>query len=64
MCKHAVQKLPYLLRYVADKVSLENSRTLKWVPDCYKNQEMCNKTVDNYPIALDFVPESFMRQKT
>ena len=54
MCKYAVKKLPYLLRYVPDqyktqqmcnKTILENVGTLKSVPDCYKNQEMCNKAV-------------------
>ena len=60
MCKHAVKKLPYLLRYVpdryktqqlCDKALLENGRTLKSGLDCYKNQEMRNKAVDNYPYA-------------
>ena len=46
MCKHAIQKLPYLLRYVPDrfrtqqvcnKAILENGGTLQSVPDCYKN---------------------------
>ena len=45
MCKHAVKKLPYLLRYVpdqyktqkmCDKSILENVGTLKTAPDCYK----------------------------
>ena len=27
------------------------------------NQEMCNKAVDNYPHALEFVPESYKTQK-
>ena len=56
MCKHAVKKLPYLLRYVlfktqkmCDGAILENGGTLKSVPYCYKNQEMCNNAVDNYP---------------
>ena len=58
--------LPDLLRYVLDqywtqqmydKAILENGGTLKSVPDCYKNQETCNKAVDNYPRALEFVPE-------
>ena len=66
MCKHAVKKLPYLLRYVpdqykaqqiCDKAILENVGTLKSVLACYKKQEMCNKAVDNYPHALEFVPE-------
>ena len=45
MCKHAVKKLPYLLRYVPaqhktqqmfDKAILENSGTVKYAPDYYK----------------------------
>ena len=72
MCKHAVEKLPYLLRYVpdqyktqqmCDKVNLENGETLKSVPYCYKNQEMCNKAVENYPHELEFVPECYKTQK-
>ena len=33
------------------------------VPDCYKNQEMCNKTVDNYHHALEFVADCYMSQE-
>ena len=63
MCKHAVKKLPFLIRYVPDqyktqhicvKTILENGRTLNVVPDCYKNQQLCDKAVDNYPHALEF----------
>ena len=46
---HAVKKLAYLLRYVQYKnqlicgnLILENGGTLKSVPDCFKNHEMCN----------------------
>ena len=39
---------------MCDKVILENVRTLKSVTDCYKNQRMCDKAVDNYPHALEF----------
>ena len=73
MCKHAVKKLPYLLRYVPDqyntqqicnKAILENGRnSRKVVPDCYKNQEICNQVVDNYSHALEFLTECFMTQK-
>ena len=54
MCKRAVKKLSYLLRYdfaqyktqqMCDKTILENGSALKFVPDWYKNQEMCNKAV-------------------
>ena len=46
MCKHAVKKLPYLIRYVpdqcktqqmCDKAILENGGTLKSLSDWYKN---------------------------
>ena len=46
VCKHAVTKLPYLLRYVpdqcktqqmCDKAILENGRKLTSVHHCYKN---------------------------
>ena len=56
MCKHAVKKLPCLLRYVldqyktqqmSDKAVLENVGTLKSVSDCYRKREMCNKAVDD-----------------
>ena len=66
MCKHAVKKLPYLLRHLSNqyktqqmwnKTMLENGGTLKSVPNCYKNKEMCNKAVDNNSEALEFVPE-------
>ena len=37
--------------------------TLKSVPDCHKNQEMCNKAVDNYPHASEFIPKSYKTQR-
>ena len=43
---------------MCDKALLENCRTLKSVSECYKNQEICNKAVDNYPHALYFVSEA------
>ena len=43
---------------MCDKAILENIETLKSAPDCYKNQEMCNKAVDNY-----FVPNCYIAQK-
>ena len=48
MCKHAVRKLPFVIRYVpgryktqqmCDKGILENGGTLESVPDCCKNQK-------------------------
>ena len=46
-----------------DNAILENGGTLNSVPDCYKNQEMCNKAVDHYPHALEFVLNYYMTQK-
>ena len=50
MCKHAVKKLLFVIRYVpdqyktqeimCDKAVLENGGTLKSVPDCYKKRNV------------------------
>ena len=32
---------------MCDKAILENSETLEFVSDCYKNQQMCDKAVEN-----------------
>ena len=34
-----------------------NPSTIKHVPDQHKTQEMCDKAVDDYTIALEFVPD-------
>ena len=46
-----------------DKAILEDGGTLKCVPDCCKNQELCNIAGDDYPHALEFVPECYKTQK-
>ena len=33
------------------------------VPDCYKNQQVCDKAADNYPHALKFIPDCYMNHK-
>ena len=48
---------------MCDKVNLENDGTLSFVPDCYKNQNLSNRGVDNYTYALEFVPECYKTQK-
>ena len=35
-----------------DKAIIENDGALKSVPDCYKNQQMCDKAIDNYSYAI------------
>ena len=92
MCKNAVKKLLFVMRYVPDqyktqemrdKVILKNGGILIFVPDCYnkkcviklliimlmhyahefvhdcyKTQKMCNKTVDSYPSAVQFITDN------
>ena len=41
---------------MCDKAILENGGTFKSVPGCYKNYEMCNEAVYNYPHVLKSVP--------
>ena len=43
MCKHAVKNLPYLLRYI---------------PDQYETQQMCNKAILENDGTLKSVPDS------
>ena len=76
MCKHAVKKLPFLGRYVLDhyktqqmydKAISKNGGPLTSVPDCDKNQEICNKTVDKavdtHLSTIQFVPECYKTQE-
>ena len=46
-----------------DKAIIVNSVTTNFVLDCYKNWEMCYKTVDNYSHALEFVSKCYKTQK-
>ena len=56
-----VKRNPQILQFVLDHLN-ENGGTLKYVPDCYKNQEICNKAVNNLSHALEFVPECYKTQ--
>ena len=47
---------------MCDKAILENDGTLEFVSDCYKNQEMYNKEVVNYPHPLKLVPNCYKTQ--
>ena len=42
---------------------IENGEMLKFIPDCYKNQKLCDKAVDNYAHALEYVPFCKKTQK-
>ena len=48
---------------MCDKTIPEIGGTLRYVPDCYKDQEMCNEAVANYPHALEFAFECYKTQK-
>ena len=48
---------------MCDKDIIENGETLKSVPDCHKNQEICNQAIDSYRYWLEFVPECYKTQK-
>ena len=42
---------------MCDKVILENDGMVGFITDCYKNQKMRDKAIDNYSHALEFVPD-------
>ena len=46
MCKHIVKKLPYLLRYV---------------PDQYKTQQVCDKAILENGGTLKSVPDCYKK---
>ena len=67
MCKHAVKKLLFSIKYVPDRyktqrmcemceVILKNAGMLMFVPDSCVAENMCNKAGDNYPNVLGSVP--------
>ena len=66
MCKHAVKKLPFIIKYVPDRHKTQQMRdkavhnyahVLKLIPNCYKTQKMCGKAVNTYPSTIQFVSE-------
>ena len=70
MCKHAVKKSTYLLRYVpgwhktqqmCNKAILENGATLKSVPDCYKMYT--NTAFNKYFLAFFYIPDWYKIQE-
>ena len=45
---------------MCDKAILENDGASEPVPDYHKNQEICDKAVENYPHALKFIADCYM----
>ena len=72
MCKNAVEKFTFVIKYVPDqcktkeiyeKVVIENCGMLGLITDCYKNQKMCDKAVGTYPTAMQLVSECYKSRK-
>ena len=59
MCKNA----QYKAQEMCDKVILENSGTLMFVPNCQKNKKICNKAIGNYTHTLEFDPGCYKTNK-
>ena len=47
---------------MCDKVYLQNSGMLMFIPDWCKDQSMCNKAVDNYAHTLGSVLDCYKTQ--
>ena len=43
----------YMTQEMCDQAIPRNGGLLHYVPNCYKNEGMCNKTVDSYSNAGD-----------
>ena len=50
---------------MCDKVILENGGMTTFIPNCYKNQKMCDKAIDYYySRALELVLDYYKTQIT
>ena len=38
-------------------LNVSDSGMFRFIPDCYKNQKVWDKAIDNYSHALEFVPD-------
>ena len=63
MCKNEVKKFTFVIVYVPNQfktqVNLENGGMLRFIPNCHKNQRMCDKAIVNYFTPLKFVPDCY-----
>ena len=63
MCKNEVKKFTFVIVYVPNQfktqVNLENGGMLRFIPNCYKNQKMCDKAIVNYFHPLEFAPDCY-----
>ena len=72
MCDKAVSKNLFMLKYchyryktqeICDKAVFQDPFMVKNCHDKYKTQEMCHKAVDDFLLALKFVPHWFVTNK-
>ena len=47
---------------MSDKVIIKNGRIFRFIPDCYKNKNMCDKAVGSFSHALEFVSDCHKTQ--
>ena len=48
---------------MTDKIVFESGKTLRFVPDYYRNQSTCIKAAHKYSYELKFAPKSYKTQK-
>ena len=46
-----------------DRIISDNSFSIRYVPDQYKTQKMCDKAVDDCLATLKFAPDWFITSK-
>ena len=73
MHKNAVKKLPFVIKYDLDRckthemcnkaVSTYHSR-MQFIPEGYKSEVICGKSVDTGPFVFGFVSDRYMTQET
>ena len=61
LLQSAVKNL--LFKKMCDELIVGNAGTINFVSDEDKNQEIFNKSVDNYAHALEFVPDCHKNKK-
>ena len=63
MIKPLIDVLLYFVQEMYDKVVSKDSLVLQYCHDRYKIQELCDKAVDDFLPALEFVPDWFVTSK-
>lgn len=48
---------------MTDKIVLKSGKTLRFVPDYYRNQSTCIKAAHKYSHELKFAPDCYKTQK-